>query len=67
MNITGETSERLQSTLLFLRDVLSDYKSNKAVGYEVISLLLKDPKLKLLVQRHLETFYSGGLVKGHKL
>ena len=67
MDILTEADRRRQAeTLTFLRDVLFDYRGNKVVGYEVISLLLHDPKLKLRVQKHIETFYSEGLVKGYK-
>ena len=66
MDLTQAEANRQAETLTFLRDVMFDYRNKKMVGYEVISLLLNDPKLKLKVQKHFETFYPEGLVKGYK-
>lgn len=66
MDLTEADRSRQAETLTFLRDVLFDYRDKKMVGYEVISLLLSDPKLKLRAQKHFETFYPEGLVKGYK-
>jgi len=65
MDLTEQERSRQAETLTFLRDVLFDYRDKKMVGYEVISLLLNDPKLKLKVQQHFDTFYPKGLVKGY--
>ena len=57
---------RREETLTFLRDVLLDYRYKKVVGYEVMKMLLGDPKLNLRAAKHIETFYPEGLVKGLK-
>jgi len=61
-----ENCERLEETLTFLRDAVFDYRYKKVIGYEVFKMLLTDPKLKLRVKKHIETFYPDGLVKGYK-
>ena len=60
------TAEDYRDTLTFLRDVLSDYRHDKSVGFEVLALLLGDPKLETRAREHVETFYPEGFVKGLK-
>jgi len=66
MDIDFFADKRCAETLTFLRDALFDYRGKKVIGYEVFSLLLNDPKLKLRARKHIEIFYPEGLVKGYK-
>jgi len=60
------TKEDYKNTLTFLRDVLFDYKYNKALAHEVLTILLADSRLRLRAQAHVEVFYPEGIVKGIK-